>query len=138
MSVKPLAVSYPWALAAWLVIAAAESVHGTLRSLLAAPLVGDFAARQMAVCTGSLIVLAIAYLFRDRIRAGALGECLAVGLIWVVLTVGFEIAVGRFVMRLDWDRILSDYDVAHGGLMPIGLLVMILSPAMVRRKNGWT
>jgi hypothetical protein len=43
----------------------------------------------------------------------------------------FEIVLGRAVLDLTWDRLLSDYDVARGGLMPFGLLLMLFAPLLV-------
>ncbi len=39
------------------------------------------------------------------------------GLIWLLLTVAFEVLFGRFVMGLSWERIASGYNVTNGGLM---------------------
>src|SRR5438552_474928 len=47
--------------AVWLVLIGTESVHGILRTAFLAPRIGDFEARQVAVFTGSLLILAIAY-----------------------------------------------------------------------------
>lgn len=47
------------ALAVWLVLRAAEVVHGALRALLLVPAVGDFRARQAGVFTGSPLVLGL-------------------------------------------------------------------------------
>ena len=41
----------------------AESVHGAPRTLLLAPYVGGFHARQIGAVAGSVIILALAYLF---------------------------------------------------------------------------
>jgi fucose 4-O-acetylase-like acetyltransferase len=120
----------PRALEVWLLIAAAESLHGTLRTVFLAPAVGDFRARQIAVFTGSLLIFGIAYVFRNWIGAGSLGERLGVGALWVLLTLTFEVVLGRFVMGLSWERIASDYDVLRGGLMPLGLLAMLFAPVL--------
>ena len=49
--------------AVWLIIMAVEMVHGIARTLWLAPIVGDFRARQIAVFTGSALILAVAVLF---------------------------------------------------------------------------
>jgi hypothetical protein len=36
-------------------------------------------------------------------------------------------------MHLSWDRIFSDYRIADGGLMPIGLLVLALAPLLAEK-----
>src|SRR4051812_47494121 len=83
------------AFAVWLVLMAAEVVHGALRALFLAPAVGDFRARQTGVFTGSLLVLGLTYLSLRGIGAGSGARLLAVGLLWLVLTVGFEFGLGQ-------------------------------------------
>jgi len=116
------------ALVVWLVIIFAESVHGVLRTLLLVPLVGDFKARQISVFLGSLLILTIAYLFVGWIRAKNTASLFAVGFFWLVLTLTFEVSLGVFVVNLSWERITSDYNIAQGGLLPLGLAVMLFSP----------
>lgn len=119
------------ALAIWLLIIAAESVQGGLRRLLLSPEI-DFAVRQGSVLIAALVIFAITWAclrwMRIRTAAGALG----VGVLWVALTLGFELLLGR-ALGLGWERMLEDYDLLHGGLMPLGLLAMALTPWAVHR-----
>jgi hypothetical protein len=122
------------ALLVWLLIVAAESVQGSLRRMLFDPDV-EFVVRQVSVLTGALIIFAITWAcirwLRIRSTVGALG----VGVLWVVLTLAFEIVIGR-ALGLSWPRIASDYDLLHGGLMPLGLLAMALTPWAARRLEA--
>lgn len=122
------------ALLVWLLIVAAESVQGGLRRMLFDPDV-EFVVRQVSVLTGAVIIFGITWAcirwLRIRSAVGALG----VGVLWVVLTVAFEIVIGR-ALGLSWARIASDYDLLHGGLMPLGLLAMALTPWAVRRLEA--
>ena len=113
----------------WLVIIVAETVHGTLRQLFLTPIVGDLPARQFGVAIGSVIILAIALVFARWLGARSAPERLAVGLLWVVLTIGFEIALGT-MLGLTRERMLADYDPAQGGFMVLGLLFMLLAPTL--------
>ena len=125
-------VSFLWrAFLIWLVIILAESIHGILRTIFLEPFVGDFRARQIAVFTGALFILIIAFVSIRYIRAANQRQLIAVGFLWLVLTVGFEIVLGRAVMKVSWERILSDYDIAAGGLLPFGLIVLTLAPLIV-------
>jgi hypothetical protein len=124
------------ALLVWLVVIAAETAHGVLRGLLLVPLVGDRPARQFGVPVGSLIVLAVAYLFIRWIAAGTTLRLLGVGLLWVVLTVLFEIGLGRLALGLSWERITEDYDPARGGFLGLGLLCMAVSPLLAAWLRG--
>jgi ethanolamine transporter EutH len=116
------------AAAVWLLIIFAETLHGIVRRLLLEPLVGDLRARQIGVVVGSVIVFAIAFVFVRWLKGSRPVDYLAAGLLWVLCTVAFEIVLGRLMMQASWERIISDYDVAGGGLMLFGLLVMFLSP----------
>jgi hypothetical protein len=115
-------VAWGRAAAVWLVIIAAESVHGAARGLWLVPLVGDLGSRQIGVVTGSILILAITMASLDWLRAGSRRTLAEVGLLWAVLTVQFEFVVGRYVMGLTWTRLLADYDLAQGGLMGFGLV----------------
>jgi hypothetical protein len=55
-----------------------------------------------------------------------------IGACWVLLTVIFEIALGR-ATGASWSRILSDYDPAQGGFMLLGLAVMLAAPFLVMK-----
>lgn len=112
----------------WMLIIAAETVHGIARRFLLEPFIGDFNARQVSVFIGATIVLAITFVFVRWLKASRTSQFILVGVMWVVLTVGFEILLGRLAMGLSWERIASDYNVTEGGLLPFGLLVMLLAP----------
>jgi hypothetical protein len=124
------------AFAVWFVIVAAETVHGVLRGLLLVPLVGDLPARQIGVPVGSLLVFAVAYLCIRWIAARTKPQLVGVELLWVVLTVLFEVGLGRLVLDLPWDRIAEDYDPARGGFLGLGLLFMAVSPLLAARVRG--
>lgn len=122
--------------AVWLIIIAAETAHGVLRTILLAPRVGDLPARQIGVPVGSLLVCGVAFLFIRWIAAGTNLRLLGVGLLWVVLTVLFEIGLGRLILGLSWGRITEDYNVTRGGFLGFGLLIMGLSPLMAAKFRG--
>ncbi len=126
MIIPPLPVIIR-ALLVWLLLAAAESVHGTLRRLLLEPILGDFNARRVAVLTGTALVFLVSVTFVGWIRTQRAAHLLLIGLGWAALTLAFEIGLGR-LFGLSWNRIGSDYDILHGGLMPLGLLAMALAP----------
>ena len=112
----------------WLILIAAEIVHGILRAVTLVPLVGEFRSNQIGVFSGSAIILVIAYLSIRWIGASRRVDLFLVGAIWLVLTVAFEMWFGRYVVGLSWERLATDYNLLKGGLMPIGLLVMFLAP----------
>lgn len=112
---------------------AAESVHGVVREVMIAPLIGDFRARQVAVFSGTILIFLISFVFTRWLKGSSVKDFLLVGGLWVLLTLAFEILLGRFAMELTWERIFSDYDLSNGGLMPVGLLAMCLTPLVTAK-----
>jgi hypothetical protein len=122
------------ALILWLLIVAAETLQGGLRRMLFDPDV-EFFVRQISVLTGSAIIFAITWAFIRWLKIQSTAGALGVGILWVVLTLAFEVVIGR-ALGLGWARIAADYDLLHGGLMPLGLLAMALTPLTVRHLKA--
>ncbi|MBN2223491.1 MAG: hypothetical protein JW765_02320 [Deltaproteobacteria bacterium] len=120
----------------WLVLMWVEVVHGTLRTIILAPRVGDFCARQIAVFTGSLLILVISFFMIGWVAVVRTRSLIMVGLLWLVLTVTFELGLGLLVFGYSWERMASDYNIVRGGLMPIGLAVLFFSPLIASRLRA--
>jgi hypothetical protein len=120
----------------WLLIVLAESVHGTLRQLFLAPLIGDFMARRMAFFVALLLIFLITYFFIRWISAPNVKSLFAVGLMWMILMTLFEFGLGNFVMNYSWERMFEDYNIQRGGLMGLGLLFMIFAPWLATKLRG--
>jgi len=123
-------------LVVWLLLIVAEIVHGVLRAILLVPMVGEFRSNQIGVFTGSAIIALIAFFTLRWIGATRSRSLFLVGSIWLALTVTFEIGFGRFVVDLSWERLVADYNIVKGGLMPLGLLVLFFSPVIASKLRG--
>lgn len=124
------------ALVVWLIIVLAEIVHGIVRGILLVPRVGEFRSSQIGVFTGSVIILAIAVAFARWINEKRTPQLLGVGLLWLVLMLGFETAFGRCVLGASWERIGSAYNLMNGGLLPIGMAVLTVAPVVAAKIRG--
>ena len=118
----------------WLLIMAAETLQGAARHLLLSPAL-EQALRQLSVIVGVIVIFAITWAFLPWMRIRTTRQALAVGALWAALTLAFEFGFGWF-SGASWSRILADYDLPHGGLMPLGLLAMALTPWAVRRLQA--
>jgi len=115
-----------------------ESVQGVLRELVLAPRLGDFRSRQAGVFTGSILILSVAYIFSNWLRVIGTKALIAIGLLWVALTLVFELGLGRLVFHRPWENLAADYDVARGGLLPFGLVLLALAPLLAAKLRGIT
>ncbi len=123
-------------LVVWLVFIVAESLNGTIRNLLLVPFLGDFWAHQISFFTGSILVLAIALLFVRWLNTSRVSQLLGIGVLWLLLTVAFEIALGRLILGYSWGRIAADYNLLQGGLMPVGLILLAIAPLIAAKIRG--
>ncbi|NJK63318.1 MAG: hypothetical protein HC921_12110 [Synechococcaceae cyanobacterium SM2_3_1] len=122
----------------WFAFIFVESLNGTARILWLVPLLGDPLAHQVSFAIGSVLVLTIATLFIQWVHASHVSQLFGIGILWLVLTVLFEIILGRLVLGYSWQQIAADYNLLESGLMPIGLVWLMLSPfiaAKIRRVS---
>jgi hypothetical protein len=120
----------------WLILIAAEILHGIARGIFLVPYVGEFRSSQIGVFTGSLIILAIAVLFVRWIGTTRSTHLLGIGVLWLVLTLAFEFLFGYFVAGASWERLLADYNIFEGGLLPFGMIFLALSPWIAGKVRG--
>lgn len=125
------------AIIVWLVFIIAESINGTVRMFWLVPLLGDVNAHQISFIMGSLLILAIATISIKWLHASRTSQLIKVGLLWLLLTVVFEIVLGRFILGYSWQRIAADYNLLQGGLMPIGLVFLVLSPVIATKIRSF-
>jgi len=124
------------ALAVWVVLIAAEILHGVVRAALLVPHLGQFRSSQIGVFTGSLIILVISLLLVRWIGATRSSRLLGIGVLWLGLTLAFEILFGHFVAGQSWERLASDYKVFEGGLLPFGMIFLAFSPLIAAKMRG--
>ena len=117
----------------WLVLILAESLNGTIRMLWLVPTLGALRAHQLSFVMASILILTIAILFVRWLHATRVSQLLSVGVLWLLLTVAFEIVLGRFILGYSWEQIAVDYNVLQGGLMPFGMVWLTLSPLIATK-----
>jgi hypothetical protein len=99
---------YLRSIAIWLVFIIIESLNGTIRTLWLVASLGDLLAHQVSFVTGSLLILMIATIFVRWLKISNFSQAIGVGVLWMLLTVMFEIGLGRFVLGYSWAQIAAD------------------------------
>lgn len=116
----------------WMMLMLVEAVNGTIRRLVLDPRYGDVHARQIAVISGSALMLAVAMLTLPQLGRQPSRRWWQLGALWLLLTLVFEIGLGR-LLGVAWDRIASDFDPRQGGLLAGGMLLIGAAPSLVAR-----
>jgi hypothetical protein len=91
----------------WVMLVAIESVHGVMRRLVLEPRLGDVAARQVSVLTGSVLIVLVFWFTLKWLGMQPERRWWVIGLLWLTLTLVFEIGLGR-AAGMSWDRIASE------------------------------
>jgi hypothetical protein len=125
------------ALAVWLLIAVLETVHGIVRGLWLVPALGEVAAQRLGFAIGSALVIVVAWLTSRWLEARTRAAQWQAGLLWLLLMLGFELAIGR-ARGFGWARIAAEFDPRQGGFMLFGLLLMGLAPMLGAWLRGRT
>jgi hypothetical protein len=118
----------------WLVIMLVETLHGVLRGALVVPRIGPAAAERIGWPVAAVLVIAIATLLIRWTGLRSTTSLMRLGVVWAVLTVGFELLVG--VLRgLDQQALLTALDPRSGSVMWSAAL-MLLTPLLAARLRG--
>jgi hypothetical protein len=81
----------------------------------------------------SALILIVTCLFVRWINALNAKSLLQVGALWVVMTIAFEFTFGHYIFNRSWADLVSDYDLARGGFLAIGMLVVMFSPVIAAK-----
>jgi hypothetical protein len=111
---------------AWFGMMVLAVVNGGLRDLLYRPHVGELAAHQISTLILFLVFTAYFWVLTSIWPIGSSQQAWAIGWMWLLMTLAFEIGLGRFIAGNTWSRVFSDYNVLAGRvwvLIPLWTLI---------------
>jgi hypothetical protein len=116
-----------------LALASAETLHGIARAALLVPRVGKKAALKISIVTGSVLALVLCWVFVPRMGLRQTSELLDLGLLLAAFMAAFDIALGKWLLRLPWARVLREFDPRSGNYLVVGLGLLVVWPWAVIR-----
>ncbi len=122
---------------AWFGMMVLAIVNGAVRDGVYAARTGELRAHQIA--TGILLVLIGGYFWiLGRFwPVPSAGRAWAVGALWLVMTLAFEVALGRLIAGHSWQRILHEYNLLAGRVWVLVPLWVLVAPyALFRLRQG--
>jgi hypothetical protein len=121
---------------AWLLMPIIGIINGTIRQYAYSNALGELRVHQVSTVTGiflfGLYIWALTLLWKIRSSA----EAIAIGLIWLTLTIAFEFLFGHYVMKHPWSRLLHDYNLFEGRLWVLVLLWVTLAPYVFHKLSN--
>lgn len=130
-SVRPRIFVYP--LGVWVLMAVLAVLNGGFREVVLVPRIGEYPAHVLstALLVGAILVVSYLYFTNTLLNYSWL-ELLLVGVVWALLTVGFEFLVG-YVEGTPVSVTLAQYDVLAGQVWVLVLLTLLFAPLVF----GW-
>ncbi len=113
------------------VLASAETLHGIVRTTIVTPLIGKDRAIKLSALTGTLLAFAICWWLVPAIELHSASAHLALGFLLAGFMAGFDLAIGRLLMRKSWSQLWPDFDPRTGNYLTYGLLALCFTPLII-------
>lgn len=114
-------------------LASAETLQGIVRAAMLVPRLGKKIALKISAITGSLLALLLCAWMIPKTSLNSAADLLLAGVILAAFMALFDVLIGRWVMKLSWEKIGRDFNPANGNYLSIALLLLITYPWVVRQ-----
>lgn len=111
----------------WIVILMLAILNGTLRDTILVHALGPTVARSVSGVVLCSVILAAAALAAPWLGKPPPRSFWRIGTLWLVLTLGFETAVG-YAEHRSWQQLLEAYRFQGGNLWPLVLVTTLIAP----------
>lgn len=124
---------YTQAISMWVLLLVLAIINGMFRGVYG-PSMEELLAHQVSTTTAIVLFLVVMYVFFSRTSARYTGtDLIAIGALWLILTVIFEFMFGHYVMGNSWSRLLYDYNILEGRVWSLVLLTTLVGPFLIGR-----
>jgi hypothetical protein len=113
---------------AWLLMPIMGIINGVIRQYGYSNALGELRAHQFSTLTGIILFGLYIWALNLRWKIQSSAQAIAIGLIWLALTVAFEFLFGHYFMKHPWSRLLHDYNIFEGRLWLLVLLWVTAAP----------
>jgi len=123
-------------LALCVALAGTETLHGIARTLFLVRRIGKERALKLSVFSGSALAFGVCYFFVPGMGLTSVASHLYLGIVLAVFMAGFDIAMGRLLLRRNWTKVVADFDPRTGNLLVFGLAFLVVCPLAVAALQG--
>lgn len=120
----------------WVIMIPIAIANGIIREFTYGQYLGELRAHQVSTLSGIILFGMYIWLSLRFFPPASAGQALAIGLLWLALTMAFEFLFGHYVAGHAWSRLLQDYNLLAGRLWLLVLLWLALAPYLFYRWQG--
>src|SRR5689334_13030786 len=95
----------------WLLLAVLMSANGVLREVALKPWIGTPPADVLSAAIGVVLILLVTAAGFRPLAGASIGRLLAISVLLVMVTVVFELVIGRTVDHKSWAELLGNYAI---------------------------
>jgi len=113
---------------AWLLMPIIGIINGIIRQYGYKQALGELRAHQVSTVTGIILFGLYIWVLTRWWKIQSSAQAIAIGVMWLALTVAFEFLFGHYVMKHPWSRLLHDYNILEGRIWALVLLFVVIAP----------
>ncbi len=121
---------------AWVGMLIIAIINGAIREGGYKKFMGELRAHQVSTITAIILFGLFIWALTSIWQIQSAGQAIAIGFIWLVLTVAFEFLFGHYVMKHPWKKLLHDYNILAGRLWVLVLIWITVAPYVFYKING--
>lgn len=114
--------------AGWLGLVALAILNGVIREKCYTSRLGELPAHQVSTVIGLVLFGAYAWLFSGLFPMASARQAVAIGAMWLSMTIAFEFVFGHYVMGHSWEKLLHDYHLLRGRIWVLVLIWTAVAP----------
>ena len=96
----------------------------------------ELQAHQLSTATGVLLFGGYIWVLVRIWRPASAGQAMAIGLVWLGMTIAFEFLFGHYVPKRPLRELLHDYNIFAGRVWLVVLVWVTLAPYLFYRLQG--
>jgi len=116
---------------AWVPMVFIAIANGVLRQYFYGRWMTELSAHQVSSLTAVILFYLYTWILEIKWPLESSQQAVAVGIIWLCLTVAFEFLFGHYVANHPWSRLIQDYNLLSGRLWALVLLAVTAAPYVV-------
>jgi hypothetical protein len=120
----------------WLGIAALATANGGFRESVLVPRMSETAARAISTLMLSALIVLVAAAALEWITPAPHRDAWRIGVLWVAMTIVFELVAGHYLFRIPWREITGDYNIFKGRIWILVLITTLFAPAIAATWRG--
>jgi hypothetical protein len=119
--------------AGWVGLVILAILNGTIRVAVYGPFMSDLSAHQVSTAIGLSLFGIYIWIFTGIFRIASSKQAIVIGVMWLSMTIIFELLFGHYVIGHSFAKLFEDYNVLKGRVWLLVLIWTTVAPYLFYR-----